>query len=77
MKVIFCSSVYNMRDYDEIAQRSTVPASLADHNLNSNVILGLEECMEKPVQLVNNVPIPNYPKFNKILFKRQIWQHRD
>lgn len=77
MKVIFCSSVYNMRDYDKITQRSTVPASLADHNLNSNVILGLEECMEKPVQLVNNVPIPNYPKFNKILFKRQIWQHRD
>ena len=43
MKIVFCSSIYNMEDYDEISQRSSVPASLADHNLNSNVILGLEE----------------------------------
>ena len=77
MKVIFCSSVYKMDDYNEIARRSSVPASLADHNLNSNVILGLEEAMNSCIKLVNNVPIPNYPKFDKILFRRQQWQHRE
>lgn len=77
MKIVFCSSIYNMEDYDEISQRSSVPASLADHNLNSNVILGLEENIGCPLTLVNNVPIPNYPKFDKILFKKQLWKHRE
>ena len=40
MKYIFCSSVYNMADYDYIAKNSKVPASLADHNLNFNIIGG-------------------------------------
>lgn len=66
-----------MKDYDEIVHRSTVPASLADHNLNSNVILGLEECLNKSITLVNNVQIPNYPKFDKIFFRRQLWHHRE
>ncbi len=77
MKIVFCSSVYNMDDYDEIVRRSTVPASLADHNLNSNVILGIEECINTSIDLVNNVQIPNYPKFDKIFFKRQPWQHSE
>lgn len=77
MKIIFCSSVYNMNDYDEIARRSTVHASLADHNLNSNVILGIEECINERIALVNNVPIPNYPKFDRILLRRQLWTHAE
>lgn len=75
MKYIFCSSVYNMADYDEIARKSKVPASLADHNLNYNIILGLDETTGHPVTLVNNVQIPSYPKFPKILFHKQKWSH--
>ncbi len=77
MKYVFCSSVYNMADYDEIARKSKVPASLADHNLNYNIILGLDEATGKPVTLVNNVQIPSYPKFPKILFHRQKWSHTE
>ena len=77
MKYIFCSSVYNMADYDNIAKKSKVPASLADHNLNQNIILGLDEATGTPVTLVNNVQIPNYPNFPKILFKYQLWSHTD
>lgn len=77
MKWVFCSSVYNMADYDEIARKSKVPASLADHNLNYNIILGLDEATGKPVTLVNNVQIPSYPKFPKILFRRQKWNHTE
>lgn len=77
MKYIFCSSIYNMADYDEIARKSKVPASLADHNLNYNIIVGLDEGLPRPVTLVNNVQIPSYPKFPKILFHRQAWSHTD
>lgn len=77
MKYIFCSSVYNMADYPHLAEKSKVPLSLADHNLNRNVILGLDEATGSPVTLVNNVPIPNYPNYPKLLFKKQAWQHTD
>ena len=33
--------------------------------------------MDECITLVNNVQIPNYPKFNKIFFRRQRWQHRE
>lgn len=75
MRYIFCSSVYNMADYDELTRKSTVPLSLADHNLNYNIILGLDEATGCSVTLVNNVQIPSYPKFPKILFHKQPWSH--
>ena len=64
-----------MADYDEIARKSKIPASLADHNLNYNIILGMDEATGYPVTLVNNVPIPNFPKFPKIIFHKQKWNH--
>lgn len=75
MKYIFCSSVYNMEDYDSLTRRSKVSLSLADHNLNYNIIIGLDETTGYPVKLVNNVQIPSYPKFPKILFRKQSWSH--
>lgn len=75
MKLIFCSSVYHMADYEHLSQRSKVPMSLADHNLNSNLILGLDEVLGTPVTLVNNVQISNYPHYPKILFRKQRWSH--
>ena len=77
MKYIFCSSVFHMADYPHLCEKSKVPLSLADHNLNSNLILGLDEATGTPVTLVNNVPIPNYPNYPKIFFKKQLWQHTD
>lgn len=75
MRLIFCSSIYNMADYDHLSQQSKVPLSLADHNLNYNIILGLDEVTDCPVTLVNNVQIPSYPKFPKVLFRKQLWSH--
>ncbi len=75
MRYIFCSSVYNMEDYNDIARKSKVPASLADHNLNYNIILGLDEVIGENITLVNNVPIPSYPKFPKVFFRKQEWSH--
>ena len=68
MKYIFCSSVFHMDDYGHLCAKSKVPLSLADHNLNSNLILGLDEAPGTPVTLVHNTPIPNYPNFPKIFF---------
>lgn len=75
MKYIFCSSVFNMEHYGHLCAKSKVPLSLADHNLNSNLILGLDEATGTPVTLINNTPIPNYPNYPKIFFKKQSWQH--
>ncbi len=75
MKYIFCSSIYNMDDYAHLSSKSKIPLSLADHNLNRNIILGLDEATGTPVQLINNVQIPSYPKYPKIIFKKQAWSH--
>lgn len=77
MKYIFCSSVYNMADYQHLSSKSKVPLSLADHNLNSNLILGLDEATGSPITLINNVPIPNYPNYPRVIFKKQLWQHTE
>ena len=69
MQYLFCSSVYNMDDYAHQAARSKVRLSLADHNLNSNLILGLEEVIGRPLNLINNVPIPNFSAYPKIFFR--------
>lgn len=75
MKLLFCSSVFQMSEYDYIAKKSKVPASLADHNLNYNVIVGLDANMPAPVTLINNVPIPTYPKFPRVIFRKKAWSH--
>ncbi len=77
MKYIFCSSIYNMEDYAHLSSKSKIPLSLADHNLNRNIILGLDEATGTPVTLVNNVQIPSYPKYPKISFKKQHWSHTE
>ncbi|MBR6896659.1 MAG: glycosyltransferase [Lachnospiraceae bacterium] len=75
MDVIFCSSIFDMSQYEKIRKKSKAPLGLADHNLNQNIIIGIEENIGESVKLVNNVQIPNYPKYPKIIFHRQEWKH--
>lgn len=77
MKYVFCSSIYNMKDYDSLSKKSKISLSLADHNLNSNIILGLDEATGVKTTLVNNTQIPSYPKYPKVFFKRQLWAHSE
>lgn len=75
MKIIFMSSVYDMAEYAELCEKSKIVLSLADHNLNYNIILGLENISKKSVQLVNHPPIASYPAFPQIVFKGRKWSH--
>lgn len=77
MRLLFCSSIYNMEDYAHLTARSAVTLSLADHNLNRNLISGLEETTEKTINLINNTQIPSFPHYPKIFFRRQIWSHTE
>ena len=77
MKYIFCSSIYDMEDYDKLSRKSRIPLSLADHNLCRNIILGLDEATGTPVTLINNVQIPSYPTYPRIFFKKKNWSHTD
>ena len=75
MKVVFCSSVFDMTQYEKLRKKSKLPLGLADHNLNENIIRGIDANLDKPAILVNNVQIPNYPNYPKLFFHRQKWQH--
>lgn len=75
MDYVFLSSIFNMNDYEKLRKESKVPLGLADHNLNLNLIVGIEENIKKPVKLINNVQIPNYPLYPRKLFFRQEWHH--
>lgn len=75
MEILFCSSVYNMNDYGRLCQSSKVPLSLADHNLNYNIISGLDATQKSAVSLINNVQIPTYPVYPKMIFRKQMWSH--
>lgn len=75
MQNIFCSSIYNIDKYDLLRAQSKVNLSLADHNLNYNIIKGLDLLTHNGVRLVNSVPLPSYPKFSKIFIKKEKWNH--
>ena len=75
MNYIFCSSIYDMDDYEKLSAKSKIPLSLADHNLCRNIILGLDEAVGSPVTLVNNVQIPSFPSYPRIFFKKHPWAH--
>lgn len=64
-----------MKDYEHLAAHTKGPLYLADHNLNSNLILGLEEASGSSITLINNTPIRTFPSYPKIFFHRQSWSH--
>ena len=76
MDIVFCSSIFDMSQYEKIRVKSKAPLGLADHNLNLNIIIGIEENIGESVTLINNVQIPNYPKYPKKIFHHQDWAHR-
>ena len=77
MQIIFCSSIFDMTQYEKLRKKSKLPLGLADHNLNDNLIQGLDENLDNSVRLVNNVQIPNYPNYPKVFFHRQLWHHAE
>ena len=77
MKIIFCSSVYNMNLYQDYRTRSRCSLSLSDNNLMYSFIRGLEENIGTPITLINNPPIPSYPLFDTIFFYKRFWKHNE
>ena len=75
MDIVFCSSIFDMSQYERLRKKSKLPLGLADHNLNLNIIIGIEENINDTVTLVNNVQIPNYPYYPKKFFRHQDWSH--
>ncbi|MBC8532359.1 glycosyltransferase [Gehongia tenuis] len=77
MEICFCSSIFDMNYYDLLQKDSKVPLSLADHNLNSSIIHGLDDNLLRPITLINTIPIPTYPNYPKILIRQQKWSHTE
>lgn len=75
MKMIFCSSIYNMREYEILQKKSKDSLSLADHTLNYNIIKGLDCLSEQETILVNSIPIPSFPNFSQLFIRKELWEH--
>lgn len=75
MRVVFCSSVFDMSEYEKMRAESKITLSLADHNLNFNFIKGLDSLLEYKVELINRVPTPTFPAYRKIWIKNREWHH--
>ncbi len=72
---VFCSSVYNMEEYETLKKQCKTNLSLADHNLNYNIIKGMDLHTDQPTILVNSIPIPSYPSYPLIFMKKRYWKH--
>lgn len=75
IRICFCSSIFNMDEYDDLQKKSKRALSIADHKLNSNLIKGIEHHIQKPVDLINNLRVPPYPYYPKIIIKKTLWSH--
>lgn len=75
MRIIFCSSVFDMSEYEKMKQNCKTALTLADHNLNYNFIRGFDDLLEQETNLVNSVPTPSFPSYRKIFIKSRKWHH--
>lgn len=75
MKYIFCSAVYDTNKYQEYKVKTKSDLSLSDPNLINGFIHGIEDNIDDHITLVNCTPIPNYPDYPQIFFRREIWEH--
>ena len=75
MRIIFCSSIFDLSEYEDMKKKSKVALTLADHNLNYSFIQGLDSLLDNKVTLINSVPTPSFPAYRKILIKNKKWHH--
>ena len=72
---IFCSSIFIGDEYDGLKKKCKGNLSLADHNLNLNLIKALDE-NNFDLVLVNSTPIPSFPNFSDIFIKKRKFSHK-
>lgn len=77
MKVIFCTRLYNMEDYEKYSAKVGHNISLSDSNFTYRFIEGIEANMGFPISLVNVTPIPGFPQYPDLIIKTKTWKHTE
>lgn len=77
MKVVFCTRVYNMEDYEKYCAKAGHNLSLSDSNFTHRFIEGIEANLRSPIALVNVTPIPGFPQYPDIIIKTRTWKHTE
>ena len=75
VRIIFCSSIFDLSEYEDMKKKSKVALTLADHNLNYSFIKGLDSLLDNKVTLINSVPTPSFPAYRKIFIQNKKWHH--
>ena len=77
MKLLFLGLLYRMEEEDIILSNSKCGLQGAANTYQWNLIHGLEEVLEKPVDILNSLPVGSYPRnYKKLCLPFKQWSHR-
>ena len=74
-KILFIGFTVSEAVMDAICKIDQRP-QIAAHKLQWNIILGLENAIGEPIDLISSIPVNNYPLFPRIFICGSKWKHR-
>lgn len=76
MNILFLGCLFNESDERYLMQKSKIGLSGASNTHQWAIIKGLESINNKPVNIINALPVGTYPKYFKdIVLKARRWSH--
>lgn len=76
MKVLFLGCLFNETEEKHLLKKSKIGLSGATNTYQWNIIKGLDKTLERPVDILNVLPVGTFPKyFNDLMLKTKKWSH--
>ena len=76
MKVLFLGCLFNQKEEKYLMQKSKIGLQGATNTYQWNIIKGLDKIFDKPVDILNVLPVGTFPKyFNDLILKTKKWSH--
>ena len=76
MKVLFLGCLFNQKEEKYLMQKSKIGLQGATNTYQWNIIKGLDKTLERPVDILNVLPVGTFPKyFNDLMLKTKKWSH--
>lgn len=76
MRVAYCSLL--LPEEKKLAERTKGRlAGISTHKVTKATIIGLDNNIDRPVDIFNTINTLNYPKFPQIIFHNEVWNHSD
>jgi len=76
MKVLFLGCLFNQKEEKYLMQKSKIGLQGATNTYQWNIIKGLDKILDRPVDILNVLPVGTFPKyFNDLRLKTKKWSH--